>query len=142
MIFAGRLADHMLLQARQGAEGVDISVMQIELSFGNVAGIIRHRMGNIVAGHRCHREDGDRAGTFEITGFLVAHGQLGIQITQVAAGGRNALQRNADLFHGVRIGRHIRQQHQHPLTFLNSVLFSYRQGHIRNRQPFYNWVGC
>ncbi len=58
MIGSG-LVVYLLFQAAKRAEGLDTAIDQIELSLGDISGVIRHWVGHVVTGHRGHRQDGD-----------------------------------------------------------------------------------
>ena len=141
VILTGGLSDHFLFQPRKGTERIDIAVVQIKLALGNIAGIVRHRMGHIISGHGGHREDGDGTCPLKIAGFFIAHGQLGIQIPHVTPGCRDTFKGNADLLHGIGISGHIGHEHQHPFALLNGKFFRHRQGHIRNGETLHDRVG-
>ena len=119
MVLARRFANDVLLETGERAEWVDHAIVQIKLSLRDVPGVVRDGMGDIVARHGGHRQDGDRAGAAIATGPFIAHGQLTVQIPDVAPVGGHPLHRDADLFEGVGVGGHIGHQDQHPFVFLH-----------------------
>ena len=70
-VIAGYAANHMLLQSRERPEWIDYTVVQVELSFGDKSGVVRYRMGYIVARHRGDRENRNRAALSIIACLLV-----------------------------------------------------------------------
>jgi len=132
----------MLLEPRQGAEGIDHAIVQIELPFGDVTGVVRHRMGHIVTRHGGHRQDGDRTGNLVVTGLFVAPCQLGVEVTDIAPVGGHMLHGDADLLQGIGVGGHICEQHQHPLALFHGEAFGHRQRHIRHQQPLHHRIGA
>jgi hypothetical protein len=92
-------------------------------------------MRDIVAGHRGHGEDGERAAVLEIGGLLVAPRELRVKIAHIAAIGGDGLHRDADLLHGIGIRGHVAQQDEDALAFLDRKFFRDRKGHVRNQQP-------
>ena len=59
-------------QAAERAKGLDDLVFKIELAFGNIAGIIRHRMSHIISGHSGGRQDSNRTGGIKIHCLFVS----------------------------------------------------------------------
>jgi hypothetical protein len=135
VILARLLADDVLLQARQRAEGIDAAVAHVELALGDVAGVVRHRVRHVAARHGRHRQDGHRAGAGKHRRLLVTPRQLRIEIAQVAARRGHAVQRDADFLERVRVGRHVGHQHQHALLLVDRELLGDRQHHVRDQQP-------
>ena len=81
--------------------------MKVELPFGDVARVVRHRVGHVVAWHGRDRENCHRARSLEVTCLFVALRQLRIEVSQVSAGSRDALGRDAELLERVRVPGHV-----------------------------------
>ena len=139
MVASGLVVD-VLLQTGQGAEGLNVAVFQVILALGDIAGVVGHRVGHVVAGHGGNAQDGDGARALEVHGLFIAGGQAAVQIARVAAVGGH-------LFHGdghflLRVGvvGHIRQQHQHALSGQGELL-RHGQGHIGHQGALHGGVG-
>ncbi len=139
MIIA-RVAVDLLLEAAQRTKGLDAAVAQVELPLGDVAGVIRHGVGHIVAGHRGGGQDRDRAGAIKVDRLLVTRGELAVEIAGIAAVRGDLFHRDGDLLHGICKAGHIAQQHQHALA-LKSELFGHGQADIRHEQTLHDRVG-
>ena len=50
-VVVARAVIYLLFQAAERAEWFDAAILQVELSLGNVAGVVRDRMGHIIARH-------------------------------------------------------------------------------------------
>ena len=133
------LAVDLLLQTRQRTERLNPPVAQVELPLGDVSGVVRHRVGDVVARHRGHRQNRDRTGAVEVHRLLVAAGQLAVEIARITAGRRNLLHRNRDLLERVGEVGHVGQETEHPLA-LERVLFGDREAHIRHHQALHDRV--
>ena len=85
MILAGFLSYHLLLQSRQGAERIDDYLSnravgtEVQLSLGNVSGVIRNCVGDISTRQRSHGDDGDGATGWELGSLLVDLRQVRVE---------------------------------------------------------------
>ncbi len=114
--------------------------MQVKLPLGDVAGVVRHRMRHVAARHGGDRQDGQGAALAIVGGLLVAARHLRVQVAHVASVGRHGLHGDADFLHGIGIGGHVRQQHEHALAFFQRELLRHSQGHVRHQQSLHHRV--
>ena len=128
MVVAG-LAVDVLLQTGQGAEGLDAAVFQIVLTLGDIAGVVGHRVGDVVAGHGGDAQDGDGARAVEVNGLLIPGSQAAVEVAGVAAVGGHLFHGDGHFLLGVGVVGHIGQQHQ-DLLALQGELLGHGQGHI------------
>jgi len=97
---------------------------------------VRH----VVSGHRGHREDRDAAGAVEVDGLFVPRRKIAVQGPGVAQVRGDLVHRDRDFLHGIREGRHVRQEDEHPLS-LDPEMLGHGQRHVRHEQTFDDRVG-
>ena len=71
VVVAGAGVD-LLLETGQRTERLDMPVAQIELALGDVSGVVRYRMGDVISRHRRDGENRQGSGIVEVDGLLVA----------------------------------------------------------------------
>ena len=75
---AARRAVDVLLETRERAERLDVAVFEVILALGDIACVVRHGVGDVVAGHRGDAEDGDGARALEVDRLLIARGKAAV----------------------------------------------------------------
>ena len=110
-VVAARRAVDVLLETRERAERLDVAVFEVILALGDIARVVRHGVGDVVAGHRGDAEDGDGARTLEVDRLLIARGKAAVEVAGVAAVGRHLLHRDRHFL--LRVGEvgHVGEQH-------------------------------
>ena len=104
-------------QPRQRRQGVDrrIDAVRVhlrgedDLAFGDVAGQVGHRVGDVAAGHRQHGQDRDRAGpAVDLAAALVERSQVAVEIAGIGAASRDFAARGRDFPHRLGVAGHVR----------------------------------
>ena len=116
-----------------------MAVFQVVLTLGDIAGVVGHRVGHIVAGHGGHAQNGDGACVAEVHGLFIAGRQTAVQVAGVTAVGGHLFHGDGHFLLGVGVVGHIRQQHQHPLSGQRELL-RHGQRHIRHQCAFHGGV--
>ena len=117
-----RIAVDLLLQTREASERFDMSASEVELSFGDVSGVIGDRVCNVVAGHCRNGEDRHGTGSVQIDRLFVSAGQLAVEVAGVASVGGDLLHDDGDFLHRVGEGGHIGQQDEDFLALERETL--------------------
>ena len=138
-------------QPGKGAErverGVDPANVQLvrqnDLPFGDVAGQVRNGMRDVLAGHRQHRDLGERSLTaIDPAGAFVEAGQIAVEITGIAAPARYLAARGGDLAHGVGVARHVGHHNEDMATTLEGQMLGDCESEPRRRDPLDERIVC
>ena len=84
MIFAGLSVD-VLLETGKTSERFDASVFKIELTFGDVSGVIGNGVRYVVAGHGGNSKNGNRTCVIKVNRLFVAGGKLAVKVAGITA---------------------------------------------------------
>mmetsp|Transcript_7110 Transcript_7110/g.17954 ORF Transcript_7110/g.17954 Transcript_7110/m.17954 type:complete len:561 (+) Transcript_7110:182-1864(+) len=109
---------HQAAEGRQHVDGrVDLPVVQRpvheDLAFGDVAREVRDGVSDVVVGHGQDRELRDGAvAALDAAGALVDRGQVRVHVAGVAAAAGHLLACGRNLAQGVRVGGHVREDHE------------------------------
>ena len=140
MVFSGiSLTDTILHQTGQRRQYVDrwidrLSVklsIQNDLTFGDIPGQVRDRVGDIVVRHGQDRDLCDRSGAaLYDTGTLVKRSQFTVEITRITFTGRNLALGGRYFSHRLTERGNIGQNNQNVHTFFKSQILSGSQCHL------------
>jgi hypothetical protein len=67
--------------------------------------------------------------------LFVAPGELRVEVAEIAAVRGHAFHGDTHLLHGVGVGGHVGEEHQHALLLLHREPLGHRQRHVRDEQP-------
>ena len=146
MVLAGEvLADAVLHQAgkrrQHGDRRVHALVGQFaaehDLAFGDVAGEVGNRVGDVVRRHRQHRDHGDGAApVLDAPCPLVKLGEVGIQIAGIALARRHVAAQHRHFAQRLGVGGHVGHHHQHVVVEVEGQVFGRGEGGARGQQAF------
>ena len=152
MIFSGiSLTDTILHQTGQRRQYVDrwinrLSVklsVQNDLTFGDIPGQVRNRVGDIVVWHGQDRNLRNRPGAaLYDTGTLIKGGQFTVEVTRITFTGRNLTLGGRYLSHRLTERSDIGEDDQNMHTFFKSQIFGGGQCHFRSDQSLNDRIIC
>ena len=143
MVLAGLLALHELLESGKGTERVhdDLSGIgvraKVKLTFGDVSGVVRDSVRDVTVIQSGHGDDGDGAARRKLHGLFVDLREIGIQRAGHGVLGRDLVHTVGHDRKGVRIQRHVREEHEHLLVLVHGEVLCRRERHIRDEQALY-----
>ena len=121
-------AAHQPRQRRQRVDGwVDAACVHVrgkhDLALGDVAGEIRHGMGDVAGGHGQHRQHGHRAGpAADAPAPLVQRGEVAVQVAGVGPPAGHLASRRRDLAQRFGVAGHVGEHDEHvPVEFEREV---------------------
>ena len=133
MIFPGHpLSDTVLHQSRQTRQSIDGGIdtlrmhlaVEDDLSFGDIPGQVRDRVGDIIIGHGKDRQlcDGTAASD-DLTAAFVQFGKIAVQIPGIPLSRRNLPSQRAYLSEGLAVVGHVGHDHQYLIPLVEGKVF-------------------